>query len=122
MVARRKYFEWYLAVIDDVMGRMVGMGQELRVWSGNVGKQVSHHSGPLPWLQQCKIIAKCSAKARGGYELGSLGLHYKVVPWSATLAVSLDQMALTAVQLSQFGAPRSWGDWHAMVCRCPTPC
>ena len=85
-------------------------------WASNIGNNVSHHSGPLAFLQRCKIITKCYNGRGEHVVLGKCEQKYRISSSSDKKVLKvLAQYVQVADILAQAGVPRCLADWEAEV-------
>lgn len=101
-------------VLQGAARLMVGVNRKAFV--ENLGRNVSHHSGWLPFLLQKGLLRKWGGSSRrsGVLHFGGSG-HYTIAPITATVLSKIQAMGATGQTLLNLAAPRTIQDWDAAV-------
>ena len=92
------------------------MVHEDRTWFNiNLNANVSHHSGWIPLLLQCKILKKCCETEKGAMNFGSLTTNYCMQPLSPTIQKHLKELYKNQMFLNAFDVCESFEDYKRVV-------
>ena len=92
------------------------MVHEDRTWFNvNVNANISHHSGWIPLLLQCKILQECCETKRDAMNFGSLTSNYCMQPLSPSIQNHLKELYKKQMFLNAFEVCESFEDYKRLV-------